>query len=271
MNTSTRGPLDRFAAYAVTGRLCATQTFDGGVLYIIGGWMLRLVTLLVMLAVWKVLLQSGADTGGLTLPQVLTYAALASILSEQLNIVSPASLAFWEGTLASRYTRPMSVVLPLMADTVGRWLPHIFFYSIPTLLLVPLLGVDMRPAGWQAGLLFIPGLLMAISLGFAMDLLFAALAVYIKNAGWMALAIRSAFFTLFSGALIPFDLLPWGIGGIFRLLPFGSLASAPLTLYTGMAEPLKTLLVQLIWNILLWPIALAVFRHSEERMVSYGG
>ena len=271
MKTTTGNPSGRFASYVITGRLCATQTFGGGVLYVIGGWMLRLVTLLVMLAIWNVLLQGGADTGGLTLPQVLTYAALASILSEQLNIISPASLAFWEGTLASRYTRPMSVILQLMAETVGRWFPHILFYSIPTLLLVPLLGVDMRPASLRAGLLFIPGLLMAISLGFAMDLLFAALAVYFKNAGWMALAVRSAFFTLFSGALIPFELLPWGIGGIFRLLPFGSLASAPLTLYTGMADPLPTLLLQLIWNLLLWPVALTIFRHSEERMVAYGG
>jgi ABC-2 type transport system permease protein len=271
MKRSSIGLIGRIAPYVSTGRLCATQTFDGGVLNVIGSWALRLVTLLVMLAVWSSLLREGAGTGGLSLPQVLTYAVLSSILSEQLNIVSPASLAFWEGTLASRYTRPMSVILQLMAETVGRWIPHILFYSIPTLLLVPLLGVDMRPAGWQAGLLFIPGLLMAISLGFAMDLLFAALTIHIKNAGWMALAIRNAFLTLFSGALIPFGLLPWGLGNIFRLLPFGSLASAPLTLYAAMADPLPTLLLQLMWNLLLWPVALAVFRHSEERMVAYGG
>ena len=265
------GLSSRLRAYAATGRLCATQAFDGGILNVLGSWLLRLVALIVQLAVWKSLLRQGADTDGLTVSQVLSYIALTSMLAEQLNIVSPASMSFWEGTLANRYTRPLSVVLQLMAETIGRWLPHLLFYSIPILLITPLLGVDMRPAGWPAALFFLCSLSLGISLGFAMDLIFAALAVYIRNAGWMALIIRNAFFTLFSGALIPFRLLPWGLGDIFRLLPFGSLANAPLALYTGMGDPGPMILLQCFWNLVLWPVAIMVYRHSEERTVAYGG
>ncbi len=257
--------------YIATARLCATDAFDGGILHIAGTWLLRLVTLIVMLAVWKALITDGADTSGLTLEQVLTYAVLSSVLSEQLNIVSPASLAFWEGTLATRYARPLPVVFQLMSETIGRWIPHLLFYTIPTLIIIPFFGIRLVPSSSLAFFSFLFSLLLAISLGFAMDLLFAALAIYIKNAGWMALYIRNAFFTLFSGSLIPFDLLPWGIGSFFRLLPFGSLASAPLTLFTGMSAPLPTLLLQVFWNIVLWPIAWIVFRKSEEKMVAYGG
>jgi len=257
--------------YAATARLCATDAFDGGLLTITGTWLLRLITLLVMLAVWRALITDGADTAGLTLGQVLTYAVLSSVLSEQLNIVSPASLAFWEGTLATRYARPLSVVFQLMAETIGRWIPHFLFYTIPTLIIIPFFGILLMPASLLSFFSFLFSLLLAISLGFAMDLLFAAIAIHIKNAGWMALYIRNAFFTLFSGSLIPFDLLPWGMGSVFRLLPFGSLASAPLTLFTGMSEPLPTLLLQVFWNTILWPIAWLVFHKSEEKMVAYGG
>jgi ABC-2 type transport system permease protein len=258
-------------AHLATARLCATQTFSGGVLYVLGNWILRAIATLVLLAVWRALLADGADTGGLTPAQVLTYLLLSAILAEQLNIVSPASTAFWEGTLANRYTRPLGIVRQLVAETMGRWLPHLAFFSLPMWLLAGPLGVSLLPASPAAVLHFALSLGLAIGLGFALDLLFAALALHIPNAGWMALYIRNAFFTLFSGALIPFALLPWGLGAVLELLPFGSLASAPLTMFTGMADPLRTLLLQAGWNVVLWPLALWVWRRSVERMVAYGG
>ncbi len=258
-------------AHAITGRLCATQTFSGGVFHVMGTWFLQMIALLVQLAVWRALLQAGADTGGLTVAQVLTYVTLSSCLAEQLQIVSPASTAFWEGTLANRYTRPLSVISQLIAETMGRWLPHLLFFSLPVLLVAPLAGVHLRPASTILGWAFAASLVLAISLGFSMDLLFAALAIHIPNAGWMAIYIRNAVFTLFSGALIPFRLLPWGLGSILEWLPFGSLAAAPLSLFTGMGSPAFVLGLQLLWNVILWPVTLLVWKHSEERMVAYGG
>lgn len=261
----------RLRAYIDTGRLCATQTFSGGILYVVGTWFLKAVSTMVLLQVWRALLDDGAGTDGLTVSQVLTYVLLSAVLSEQLNIVSPASTAFWEGTLANRFTRPLSVIGQMVAETMGRWLPHLLFFSLPVLALAPLLGVSILPASSASALVFLVSLAMAISLGFAMDLVFASLALYIPNAGWMALYIRNAFFTLFSGALIPFRLLPWGLGNLLELLPFGSLASAPLTMFTGMGNPVETLLLQGGWNLLLWPFALWLWHRSEERMVAYGG
>ncbi len=89
--------------------------------------------------------------------------------------------------------------------------------------------------------------------------------------GWTALAIRSAFFTICSGALIPFELLPWGLGAVFRVLPFGSLAHSPLSIYVGGTDPLMVLLGQAAWNLALWPVCFLAFRRGEERMVAYGG
>ena len=59
--------------------------------------------------------------------------------------------------------------------------------------------------------------------------------------------------------------------GWLSLLPFGSLGGAPLTIFTGGGNVFELLLLQALWNALLWPAAAAAFRMSRERMVSHGG
>ena len=72
--------------------------------------------------------------------------------------------------------------------------------------------------------------------------------------------------------MIPFALFPWGLDKFFSCLPFGSIAHAPLTIYTGMAaSPFRTIGLQLIWNVILWITAAMVFKKSKERMISFGG
>jgi ABC-2 type transport system permease protein len=92
-----------------------------------------------------------------------------------------------------------------------------------------------------------------------------------QSASWLAYSIRAAITALLSGAVIPFDLLPWNLGNILRLLPFGSVAGAPLAVFTGMNDPFSVLPLQIFWNLLLWPLAILAFRKSQEWMVSYGG
>ncbi len=257
--------------YARLALLCATQAFDGGVLYVLSSYALRLVQLAVLLLIWRSVFTAGADTGGMMLQQVLTYSLISSVFSEQLNVVTPASTSFWEGSIINRSMRPLPVLPQIMAETVGRWLPALGFCALPTLLAAPLLGVAALPATAVRGALFALSLALSISLGFAMDFIFASLAVRIKDASWMAHTIRNAVVNLFSGAVIPFALLPWGVGDVLSLLPFGSVAGAPLSIYVGLGQAPRLLALQIAWNAVLWPLALIAFRKSEERMVSFGG
>lgn len=261
----------KIACYLGMSRLCAVQAFDGGIAYALGGYALRLVRLVILMMVWRSQLSGGANAGGMTLHQVLTYTLIASLFAEQMDIVTPATTAIWEGSILTRFTRPLPVVSQLMAETAGRWIPSLLIYTLPVLALSPALGIDALPASPAIGLLFVLSLLLAVSLGFAVDFLFASLAVRLKNASWMAYTIRGAIVNVFSGVLIPFALLPWGIGGVLALLPFGSLSGAPLAIYVGGGNAVELLAVQLFWNAVLWPAALAAFGKSRERMVSHGG
>ena len=257
--------------YGMLARLCATQAFDGGILYVLSGYALRLVQLAVLLLIWRTVFTAGADTGGMALAQAMTYSLLSSVFAEQLNVVTPASMSFWEGSILNRCTRPLAVLPQMMAETVGRWLPALLFCAVPTVILAALLGVPVGPAGPARGALFLVSLTLSISLGFALDFLFATVAVRLKDAGWLAHTIRGAVVNLFSGAVIPFALLPWGIGSALSLLPFGSVAGAPLAIYVGLGGAGRLLGLQLFWNLALWPLAALAFRKSSERMVSFGG
>ena len=71
--------------------------------------------------------------------------------------------------------------------------------------------------------------------------------------------------------MIPISLLPLGLGEAMRYQPFASLGGAPLSVFVGSAAPQEVLPLQLMWNALLWPAALLIFKKSQEGMVSYGG
>ena len=104
-----------------------------------------------------------------------------------------------------------------------------------------------------------------------MDFLFACMMIHMNNMEWQAMILRNALNSLLTGALIPFAVLPWGLGDILSLSPLGTLAGAPLAICTGLAQPWELLPAQILWNIVLWPLAMRCFAASQERMVSYGG
>lgn len=263
----------RLRAYGSTMFMCTRQVFDGGILCVLGEYLVRLIQFMLLIFIWKALAAKGADLGGMTLSGLLTYTLMSSVLRQQLNIISPATSALWEGSIIGRYTRPIPVIASLIVETIGRWwIPVFLFYGLPLWLFSPLLGINPLPAGPYYGVLAFISLIAAASLGFAVDLLFAAFAMKLKNGCWAATHIRESIYSLLSGELIPFALFPWKLGAFFAIMPLGSVAHAPLSIYTGMtAQPLILIGLQLFWNVVLWALAIKIFHKSEERMISFGG
>lgn len=253
--------------------MCTKQIFDGGILCITGGYLVSAIQFVMLIFIWTALDREGADLGGMALNQLMTYTLMSTVLHQELNIVSPATASLWEGSVIGRFTRPVPVPISFIAETIGRWwIPNFLFFGLPLLIIAPFLGVNPAPANLASGALALISLALSASLGFAIDLLFAAFAMFLKNGCWVATNIREAAFSLLSGEMIPFALFPWGLDKVFSFLPFGSIAHAPLTIYTGTAAaPLSTIGLQFVWNIVLWIAAARVFKKSKERMISFGG
>ena len=253
--------------YTATIKMSASGKLNGGILALFAGYLLRIIYLLPMVFLWRSLARGGAELGGFSLGQILSYACASTILRSLLNVQSALITWHYEGQILDLCRRPMTIFGQLVSITVGGWLPELFLFSLPLALAAAFFGVNMIPvSAW-----FFPGLLLSVSLGFAVDFLFACFIIRMKNASWLAYVLRNAVTLLLSGAVIPFDLLPWNMGAVLKLLPFGSLAAAPLAVFAGMAKAADVLPMQVFWNLVLWPLAALAFGRSREKMVSYGG
>ena len=250
-----------------TIKMSAAGKLNGGILALFSGYLLKIIYLLPMVFLWRALARGGADLGGFSLGQLLTYTCVSALLGSLLNVQSGAVTWHYEGQILDLYRRPRTIFGQLITSTIGGWLPELLFFSLPLILILPFFGVSIVPVTvW-----FFPCLILSISLGFAVDFLFSCFIIRMKNANWMAYSLRNAVTLVLSGAVIPFDLLPWGMGGFFKFLPFGSLAAAPLSVFVGMSEASQVMPLQIFWNISLWPLATLAFAKSREKMVSYGG
>ncbi len=252
--------------YIKTAKMSSQSATNGGILYLIPNYLLRMFYIVPMLLLWKTLMNSGVETG-MTLTQMLTYTFLGSVFSDILIVNTPASGWLYEGLFVSLYQRPMRIFSHLVAQTMGNWIPNLLLFTLPMVTASPLFGVSLR----TESLWFIPSLIFCISLGFAVDFIFACLTIRMRNASWLVYVIRTAVVSFLSGSVIPFKILPWGLEKVFQYLPFGSLAAAPLAIYTGLSDPIPLLVIQILWNVALWPIAFIVFGKSQERMMSFGG
>lgn len=264
MNSLHRFPLRRPLA---TLRMSCREMGYFGLMNLVGGYLLRLVRLLVMLMVWRALFLQGADLEGMSLQQMLLYTLLSSALEPLLDVRTPASSWLHEGAIVSLYQRPMGIFSQLAAQTMGGWVMPLILFGLPVVLCAPLLGVALAPpSGWA-----LLSLALSVSQGFAVDFLFACLIIRVKNMTWTVQSLRQALTALLTGALIPFSVLPWNLGSLLAYSPLGTLAGAPLSLFCGLDAASRVIPAQLIWNATLWPLALWGFRRSRERMVSYGG
>ena len=256
-----------FRAGLATAKLCVKEQSYFGFANLFAQYLLQVGSLAALLMIWRSLFLQGVDLEGMRLTQFYTYTVLSTILAPLLNLRTPASGWLHDGTMLGLYQRPAGIFAQLAAHTIGGWGMRLLCLSLPVLVVSLCCGLDLRPAS----LWFFLSLVLSVLQGFAVDFLFACLLIRMKNLEWTVHCLREALTALFTGSLIPFAILPWGIGEILQLSPFGTLAGAPLAIFTGLSEPGLLIITQIIWNVILWPLAIYCFKASGERMVSYGG
>jgi ABC-type uncharacterized transport system permease subunit len=256
--------------YRSTAGMAAASEVGESRLFLID-YLLRFLRVAVLLSIWRLVLPRHGAVDGMTLGAVLTYTLIAEVFHDQLACRTALPNEFWEGTITTRLLQPLGIVAHFVADMCGRWAVALALFSAPLLLVAPLLGVDPRPASTMAGVLFVPSVALAVAVGLALEFFFLALTLALEQPVWLIERLRTAITAVLSGAVLPLALLPWGLGGVFAWLPFASMAAAPLQIYTGTGAPLTLLLIQAGWAVVLWPLALWLWRANRERLVGYGG
>ena len=248
----------------------AAGGFVGDSPLFLADYLLRFLRVALLLSLWKMLL-AGRSVGGMSLSAALTYTWLGEVLSEPLACRTELGNALWDGSIATRVLRPGPLLGQFVAEAAGRWVFGFVFFSVPLFLIAPVLEVDIRPAGPLALALFVPGLLLAMTVAISLEALYGAGLVLLEQNLWAFQRVRAALELLLSGRVIPLPLLPWGLGAWFGWLPFAAVAAAPLQIYTGVGNPWRILLAQAIWALILPLAAHLLWTRNRERLVGYGG
>lgn len=252
--------------YAKTAATALRGQTNGGIIYLFPQILMKIVYLLPLMFLWRVLASRGMDVG-MSLSQLLSYTYINALLTDQLVVKTYMSDWDYDSKSTALFTRPMPVFGQVIARTAGEWVPALLLFSLPMLAVAPIFGIQVLPVT----LWFLPSLLLCASLGFAFEFLFFCVTIRLRNVSWLTQVLRSAVTAFFSGTVIPFRLLPFGLSRWIAFQPFGSLGGAPLSLFVGTAAPWQILWTQLFWNVVIWSIAAVWFRKSKERMVSFGG
>jgi len=238
-------------------------------------YLLRVARVAILLTLWRTIYAAHAAStpvsASMPLHALLTYTLIAEVFADQLACRTTLDDAVWSGTIIVKFLTPMSTAMQFAAEMAGRWMVNFTLCSLPLLLLAPLFGIDPRPANGAAGFFFVVSLTLAIANGLAQEFIFGAGQIMLDLPVWLVGTLRTALIALLSGAVIPLALFPAGAGELFQWLPFASMASAPLRIYTATGDAVPLLLVQAGWVAALCPVAVWSWRSCREKLVGYEG
>ncbi|MBW2385626.1 MAG: ABC-2 family transporter protein, partial [Deltaproteobacteria bacterium] len=254
----------------ITARLTATG-YVGDSPFFVVDYLLRALRVAVLLSIWRTVLEANPGASPLSLATLMTYTVISEAFVQLVVVRTSLAEAFWQGTLVHYFLRPIGLVWQVLAESSGRWVLDLVLFSLPLIGVAKLLGIRVAPVSAEAGALFVLSLALAVSVGLALEFITGALTLASDQPVWLVEWVRRALSILLSGAMIPLNLLPWGLGEIFAWLPFASMAWAPLAIHTGAGEALRLLGLQFVWAIVLWPIAIALWNANREKVVGYGG
>ena len=256
--------------YTVTAWMEAGGHVNDSVLFV-ADYLMRFIRIAAMLSIWRLVMGGKGTVNGLDVGTVLTYALISEVFAEQFAARTYIEHMVWQGKIATLLLRPVGLIPCLISESAGRWLVGFALCSIPLFLVAPVLGVNPLPANAVHGVAFVVSLILAVAVGLAIDFIFCSMVVAMNTSIWITESFRAAVVVLFSGALIPLALLPWGLGRVFEWLPFASMASAPVRIYTGTGSPSTLLAMQFGWALILWPAANWLWGAIREKLSSYGG
>jgi ABC-2 type transport system permease protein len=252
--------------YIKTAQTAFQGKTNGGIVYMFPQIILKVIYLVPLMFIWRIITAGGVEVE-MTLIQLLSYTYVNALLADILIVSTYMTDWDFDSKCTALFTRPMSVFGQVISRTVGEWVPALLMFSLPMALIAPLIGIQILPQT----LWVIPSLILCASLGFAFEFFFFCVTVRVRNVSWLTEVIRSAVVSLFSGTVIPFKILPFGLDRWIIYQPFAALGGAPLSLYIGTAEPARIIPIQIFWNIVFWSITIVWFKKSKERMVSFGG
>ena len=225
--------------------------------------------------VWITLYTQRPGAFGVSLQQMVTYAVL-SMAIENLFYTGPQYYMAQQvrsGAIDVDLLKPLDFHFHMLARSTGEMLFRVLVMALPAMLVGYFLFSLQLPATLQTGFLFVVAFLLGYLVNFHLEFLLGSIALVtleIHSIDW-AFHATSRFF---SGQFVPLWLFPGVLGWLADILPFRSIFSTPLSIYTGILSSgaiTQAIGFQLLWLIILWMISRWLWGRIQARIVSQGG
>jgi ABC-2 type transport system permease protein len=218
---------------------------------------------------WSAIFAGREEVGGYTLPMMITYYLVASMLSRlqyQDAVAWQLANEVREGAFSKYLTRPMPVVGFFLGVGLGRW-SYLALVNGGALLLWAVIF-------WQWVVLppeptSLVWLVVLIPLGAVCMLLFnhmiALLSLKYQDVGGL-LIFKGGIIEFLSGVMVPLDLLPAPLAEALKFTPFYYIVYYPASLFLGTQSeaPVFAVTVLLFWCLTFYFIGQAWFAYARK-------
>jgi len=218
---------------------------------------------------------SGADIGGLSVQQMITYIAVGWIGRSFYfnNISRELSRMVTEGEIAMQLIKPFDLQTVMLFEVVGEAGFRLIMFSLPICaVVVPLFGISGPPHWWLVPVTVFSFALSLVVLS-QLNFLIGCLAFHMKNIQGV-LRAQMVSMDFLTGVVVPFTFFPHWFQVVVDWLPFQAIGYIPVTIYLGKRAGdavWQGLGLQLLWAVALFVVGRLVFRHAVSRVIVQGG
>jgi ABC-2 type transport system permease protein len=222
---------------------------------------------------WTALYAQNAAPAGVPLHAILTYSAVALLMSLVLEVDGTRMIRdkIREGTIATDLMKPISLPLYFFSDGFGQTLFH-GLLIVPALLLALLLvRVDVPSPAVLAA--FAASFALGYCVNFLLNFLMNSIAFWTLETFAIQMMVRWIS-DLLSGQIVPLIFFPGVWQQVMLGLPFAAIYSTPLLIYVGTIGPQQyaaVLLLQVVWLVTFAGAAGLMWRAAQRRVVVQGG
>jgi ABC-2 type transport system permease protein len=267
-----RGPSRTLRALPTLLRIGVAETVAYRAEFLV--WILTTTQPLIMLGLWTSVARA-VPFAGYSSDKLVAY-FLASLIVRQLTgnwVAWQMSEEVRSGTMAMRLLRPIHPFFAYAASHAAA-IPFRSIIALPiAFVLLASSGARVLTTDPVQLALLVPSIALAWLITFAVLFAIGAVAFFLTQT--MALAnLYFGLFSLFSGYLMPLDLLPRPIAVIAAWLPFRFMLSVPVELLTqthDRAHLARLLGGQLGWAVVVLAGALVLWRAGIKRFEAVGG
>jgi len=218
---------------------------------------------------------AGVEIGGLSLPEMITYIAVAWIGRSFTfnNIDRTLAMQVQQGEIAMQLIKPLHPQTVMMFEAVGEAAFRLLMFTLPIMLVVvPVYGIQGPPDpalyGWT-----VLSFALAFLMGSQLNFMVGCLAFDLKNINGVIRA-KNISLDFLAGVLVPFTFFPGWFQTVVGWLPFQGLSYVPVTIYLGKRtgdELALALTLQVAWALALFIAGRLLWNRAMRRVTVQGG